>query len=290
MIRDTVAKYGEGNFYISFSGGKDSTIIHYLIDLALPNNEIPRVFINTGIEYVDIVKFVKSLAASDPRFAIISPTKPISQVLEKYGYPFKSKEFSRKLGIFQKHGDASKYIKLYLGGLKKDGTKSKFVCPNCLRYQFSHDFDIKVSDQCCYELKKNPAHKWAKDNNKPISILGLRQAEGGQRQNHKGCAVFDKDGSLIKFKPLNPISDEWEEEFIERNNIRLCNLYYPPFNFKRTGCKGCPYALDLQEQLTTMALYLPNERKQCEIIWKKVYNEYRRIGYRLKADEQLKLL
>ena len=38
----------ENNAYISFSGGKDSTILHYLIDLALPNNKIPRVFINTG--------------------------------------------------------------------------------------------------------------------------------------------------------------------------------------------------------------------------------------------------
>ena len=49
----------ENNAYISFSGGKDSTILHYLIDMALPNNRIPRVFINTGIEYNDIVSFVK---------------------------------------------------------------------------------------------------------------------------------------------------------------------------------------------------------------------------------------
>lgn len=39
------------NSYISLSGGKDSTILHYLIDEALPGNSIPRVFINTGIEY-----------------------------------------------------------------------------------------------------------------------------------------------------------------------------------------------------------------------------------------------
>ena len=122
-----------------------------------------------------------------------------------------------------------------------------------------------------------------------IAILGLRMDEGGQRANHKGCAIFDSNGKLLKFKPLNPVTDEWESEFLERERVLLCKLYYPPFNFKRTGCKGCPYALDLQEQLTTMALYLPNERKQCEIIWKKVYDEYRRIGYRLVIDEQLKL-
>jgi hypothetical protein len=33
----------------------------------------------------------------------------------------------------------------------------------------------------------------------------------------------------------------------------------------------------------------PAERKQCEILWKPVYAEYRRIGYRLKKNEQMKL-
>lgn len=65
----------------------------------------------------------------------------------------------------------------------------------------------------------------------------------------------------------------------------MCKLYREPFNFKRTGCKGCPYSLDLQEQLDTMAMYLPNEKKQCEMIWKPVYQEYRRLGYRLRKDK-----
>ena len=38
-----------------------------------------------------------------------------------------------------------------------------------------------------------------------------------------------------------------------------------------------------------MEKLLPNERKQCEIIWKPVYEEYRRIGYRLKPYKQLSL-
>lgn len=79
-----------------------------------------------------------------------------------------------------------------------------------------------------------------------------------------------------------PLEDWWLDEFIRQNKIRLCELYYPPYNFKRSGCKGCPYALDLQNQLEIMAQYLPEERKQCELIWGKVYNGYRRIKYRLK--------
>lgn len=49
----------EQNAYISYSGGKDSTVLHHLIDLALPNNKIPRLYANTGIEYNMMVKFVK---------------------------------------------------------------------------------------------------------------------------------------------------------------------------------------------------------------------------------------
>ena len=58
VIKTTSNKYGEGNFYISFSGGKDSTVLSHLVDMAIPNNNIPRVFIDTGIEYLAIREFV----------------------------------------------------------------------------------------------------------------------------------------------------------------------------------------------------------------------------------------
>lgn len=58
-IRSVINKYGEENFYISFSGGKDSTVLSALIDLALPENKIPRVYANTGIEYRMILEFVE---------------------------------------------------------------------------------------------------------------------------------------------------------------------------------------------------------------------------------------
>lgn len=90
VIKMANEKYDlEHNAYISFSGGKDSTILHYLVDIALPNNKIPRVFINTGIEYNSILKFVKELANQDERIVILPPSKPIKRVLEEYGYPSK---------------------------------------------------------------------------------------------------------------------------------------------------------------------------------------------------------
>lgn len=82
------------------------------------------------------------------------------------------------------------------------------------------------------------------------------------------------------------IGEDW---YIKERNIRLCELYYPPYNFIRTGCKGCPFNLNLQKDLDTMEELLPNERKACEVIWKPVYEEYRRIDYRLTKSEQIKL-
>ena len=285
VIKDTINKYGEDNFYLSFSGGKDSTVLHYLLDMAIPNNNIPRVFINTGIEYNAIVNFVKGLAANDKRFIILQPTQAIKPMLEKYGYPFKSKQHSHNVMVYQ-HSGIGLSVKRYLGIIESN---TKFRCPKSLLYQFTPDFKIKLSDNCCRKMKKEPIKRWEKENNKHVAITGMRNSEGGKRASIKGCILTDKQGNLKRFHPLIKVNDEWEEWFIKEHNIQLCELYLPPFNFKRTGCKGCPFSLDLQEQLETMETYIPNERKICELIWKPVYDEYRRIGYRLKDHVQMKL-
>ena len=62
MLEDRIAKIKaineqydlEHNAYLSLSGGIDSVIVHNLLDLALPDNKIPRIFANTGIEYRNI--------------------------------------------------------------------------------------------------------------------------------------------------------------------------------------------------------------------------------------------
>lgn len=58
-IQQVMGKYGEDNFYMSFSGGKDSCVMSALFDEALPGNKIPRVYANTGIELNMMVEFVK---------------------------------------------------------------------------------------------------------------------------------------------------------------------------------------------------------------------------------------
>lgn len=242
VIKKTIEKYGEENFYISFSGGKDSTVLHHLIDEAIPGNQIPRVFMNTGIEYNDIRRFVEELTENDFRFVIVNSKVNIPQMLKEKGYPFKSKFHAEQVRRFQLKGDFEKTNRNYYEGVKASGVEvsAKFKCPEILKYQFSKDFNIPLSPNCCNELKKKPLHKWEEENKRKIAIIGLRQAEGGIRSMHEGC-ILTKNNVVVKFKPLNPVNDDWMEWYIKERNIKLCKLYYPPYNFQRTGCKGCVY-------------------------------------------------
>lgn len=281
-IREVINKYGEENFYISFSGGKDSTVLSALIDMAIPNNKIPRVYANTGIEYRLILEFVEKVRQEDHPWdlVILKPSVPIKPMLEEYGYPFKSKKHAKKLGTYQRNG-WTKTTQNYL--YPSDGCKT-FACPKKLRYQFSEDFKLKVDYKCCVIMKEKPLHDWSKENHKPIAIIGIMKSEGGGRAKGK-CLAFNNK-KLKSFQPLIPVTKDWEDWFIETYNIDICDIYKPPYNFYRTGCKGCPFALELQEELDTLEKYFPAERKQCEIIWKPVYEEYRRIGYRLKKKDE----
>lgn len=277
VIKDTITKYGEENFYIAFSGGKDSTILHYLIDMALPNNKIPRVYVDTGIGFKMINDFVNKLKNNDTRIITIKSNIPIKQTLEKYGYPFKSKLHSFLLEKYQRLG-LTTGVKNYLGIGEKPHLRT---CPKSLRYQFTNDFKIKISDLCCKKMKEEPMEKWGKENNKTFVITGIMAEEGGRRTKAK-CLV--KSGKTHFFNPLSKISKGFEDWLIEKYNLKICDIYYPPYNAERTGCVGCPFALHLQNELNFLQKYLPIEKMRCEIIWKPIYDEYRKIGYRLKGE------
>lgn len=282
-IRQMYEEYDlEHKAYISFSGGKDSVVLSNLFDLAVPENKIPRVFINTGIDLKAITSYVKEFGREDERLVIIKPLQNISILLNKFGYPFKSKDHSQKVATYQKSGEC-KTVTDYLGR----GNKKTFLCPSILKQCFTPSFKLKVSDECCKKLKKEPASKWSKENNRPIAITGIRKGEGGVRSSMKGCTVFSNDNSaeLKKFHPLFPVGNDFIDMHIKVQGLRLCEVYYAPYNFSRTGCVGCPFTLKLQDQLDILEKLMPDEKKKAEIIWKPVYKEYRKIGYRLRKDD-----
>lgn len=280
-IQSVINRYGENNFYISFSGGKDSLVVHCLVDMAIPGNKIPRVYADTGIDYKLLRDFVKEWCDKDDRFVMIKPVKSIRKTLENEGFPVKSKEFSEYHFIGVNTHFKGKTAMRYLYPAPEH---ARYGCPKILRDVFSEDWHgFKISDKCCQRMKEDPLHKWQRENNKPYGILGIMRAEGGRRNDAVCLAFKDKNKTKLRhFSPLAPVSHEWEQWFIEEYNIKLCPLYYPPYNFDRTGCKGCPLSLTVQRDLDIMAEFFPNERKQCEYIWKEVYDLYRSKNYRLR--------
>lgn len=87
-IREWVDEFDIDGVYISFSGGKDSTVLLHIARELYPNIKV--VFSNTSLEFPEIVKFVETFSNVD----IVKPQMPYVEVIKKYGYPFISKEVS----------------------------------------------------------------------------------------------------------------------------------------------------------------------------------------------------
>lgn len=99
-IRNWVNEFGEDGVYVSFSGGKDSTVLLHIARNIYPN--IKAVFVDTGLEYPEIREFVKLFDNVD----WLKPKMNFRQVIGKYGYPFISKEVSECVD------GARKYIRI----------------------------------------------------------------------------------------------------------------------------------------------------------------------------------
>lgn len=90
-IRQWIHEFGEDGVYVSFSGGKDSTVLLHLVRQEYPN--VKAVFVDTGLEYPEIRQFVKTF----DNVEWLKPKMTFKQVIQKYGYPFISKEVSEKV-------------------------------------------------------------------------------------------------------------------------------------------------------------------------------------------------
>ena len=164
---------------------------------------------------------------------------------------------------------------------KRELSTSIKIVPEALKYQFEPEYarTHNWSDKCCAEFKHGELAKFERNSGYDYAFIGMRKQEGGNREK---ISCITKGSRSLHFNVLIPITDEWEEEFIKRYNIELCELYLPPYNFKRTGCMFCVFSEDLQKQLDAMEKINPKMVKQANTLWKTTYDEYRRVGYRLR--------
>ncbi len=87
-IREWVNEYGEDGVYVSFSGGKDSTVLLHIAREEYPG--LKAVFSDTGLEFPETREFVKQFDNVD----WVRPKMSFVEVIKKYGYPMISKEVS----------------------------------------------------------------------------------------------------------------------------------------------------------------------------------------------------
>lgn len=253
-IREWVEHYGEDGVYVSFSGGKDSTVLLDIVRKMYPG--IEAVFVNTGLEYPEIVDFVKQ----HENVTILRPKKNFKQVLTECGYPVISKNISHNAGIATRNPDGAVMRNIF-----SPEKKGKYAL---YKYLYLTRAPFKISEKCCDVMKKEPIHTFEKETGKKSMIATMAQ-ESVMRSDKwlkYGCNAFDlkrPQSNPISFWTNNDIltyihtyrlsiasvygdvvSDDREED---TNQINLYDLTgdYQGCKFRTTGCNrtGCMFCL-----------------------------------------------
>lgn len=213
-------EYWDGMVYVSFSGGKDSTVLKHIVDQMY--DDVPSLFVNTGLEYPEIQKF----AMSQKNVVTVRPEMRFDEVIKKYGYPVISKEVSEVIYSVRhsKQGKTKSVRQKRLNGelLDNQGKKSRFNCDN---WRFMLEAPFEVANHCCAVMKKKPAQKYAKESGRK-QIVGTLACESRLRQQvwmKNGCNAFDAK------KPSSQPLSFWTEQdilhYLKKYKVPYCSVY-----------------------------------------------------------------
>lgn len=200
-----------GQVYVSFSGGKDSTVLKHIVDSMY--DDVPALFINTGLEYPEIQKF----AMSQKNVITVRPEIRFDEVIKKYGYPVVSKRVSGYVSTAKRNPNSqrAKWI--------RGEEWTKFVTGG--KWAFLIDAPFSISDQCCNVMKKKPAKMFANETGrKPMT--GQMACESVSRENlwiKNGC-----NGFALHDPISNPMAFWTEQDvlhYIQKYDVPYCSVY-----------------------------------------------------------------
>lgn len=234
-------EHWNGQVYVSFSGGKDSTVLKHIVDGMY--SDVPAVFVNTGLEYPEIQSFVRDIKAGkydcfNSDIEIIRPEMRFDEVIKKYGFPVISKQISRYIEgakRWKKNNpngsikDATVDYKIMFGKLEHKekgvltGEYSKMYDKS--KYSFMVDAPFNVSHKCCNVMKKKPLKKYVKKSNrKPMTAQMAHESHLRKMAWMKnGCNAFESNEPIS-----NPLSFWTEQDilhYIKKYNVPYCSVY-----------------------------------------------------------------
>jgi len=244
----------DGGIYVSFSGGKDSTV---LLDLVRTNpflkgQDIPAVFVDTGLEYPEIREFVKTVNG----VVWLKPKLTFKKVLEKYGYPVVGKEISQKIAeIRNTKSDKLRNKRLY-GDDRGNGKLSE-------KWKFLIDAPFKISDRCCDVMKKRPVKAYEKETGRK-PIIGTMASESRLRKvtyKKNGCNSFESKRPSSTPMAFWTDDDVWK--YIKTKGLSYAKIYDKGHD--RTGCMFCMIGVQMSSpnKFQLMKVQHPKQWSYC---------------------------
>jgi len=272
----------ENEVYVSFSGGKDSTVLADMVAKYCSecgHNKLTLCFSDTGLEYPEIRKFVPQFAKYlelkyniEIELVTVSPEMNFKEVILKVGYPIGSKKIARMIRDCQNPTENNKAtVNLYMTGIKRDGTITKSFKLS-KRWIPMIDSKFKVSDQCCEIMKKKPIKIYQKESGK-MPILGTMACESSARRQawlQNGCNSFDSKDP--KSQPMSFWTEQDVLNYLKIYQIPYASVYgdiievdeqLTTSGCKRTGCMFCMFGCHLEKK--------PNRFQQMQETHPKLY-------------------